>query len=361
MLRPFAVAVLAALAAAPADAATIRLSTRDAEVHALSVTGGLALAIVDSGLRAPPFELVATRGGGSNSIGRFAMRESEFPDVSVDKFGRVVAAWSRPISGGAAIEALAVDLAGAEPFGPVRWLGESTGPPRLAVSDGSPVLAFPDRNGNLALISGPTDGGAERPAAGRTPYVLTTSAPARRHLPLDLVIGPDGPLVLDLAQTRALTELRLIGPGAPAAPITSARGVRALPAGVAADDARIVAAYLSSGRVVFATARADGTWSRRRLPGPGGGIDPPAVMLAEGDALVAYEQRVPDRRARRSSRRLFLTRISGGRVTTTRLTRSQANDRRPIAAADPVGEAYVAWTRTLRGSGRRVPLLARVD
>lgn len=351
------IAAGAGVVAAPAGAAT-RLASGDAGVHALTVDGGSAVAVVDSGDPASPFALVRSRGRSRVALGDYGGWDAEFADVAGGDSGRVVAAWARPISGGSAIEAITVTPGEREPYGAPMHFGSATGPPRIAATADGFVLAVPDRDGNIVLVERTLgDSGSESDERSRT---LTTTGPARRHLPLDVAVGRSGGLVLDLIQTRTRTELRIVGDGAPAHPVVALRGLSAVPAVLAADGRRVAAAYISRGRAVLATERAGGGWRRHRLPGSGGARSAPALMLAGSEAIVVYEQHVRSAGSRRRYRQLFIARLRGGRLRTSRLARSRADDTAPFAASGTAGEMYVAWTRTRRGSRARTALLKRL-
>lgn len=333
-------AALAALAvvAAPAPAA-VRLAAGTGEVQALTVTpSGEALAVVDSPDPARPFALVRSSGAGRSAMGTFGTPGVEFPDVASGEGGTFVT-WQRPVSGGGECSvAPAADLRDATRF------TFATGPCRLTVSDGAPLLAFPDRSGDAAIVRG-----------GAT-TTLTSSAPERRHLAMDAAAGPKGPLVLDLVQRRDRTELHVLGAGAPEGAVVSIGALRHLPATLAAGKDVVAVAFLSRGHAFLATARPGATWRRRALPGEGRGAGSPGVAVTpDGVVTVAYAQIVG-----RQREILTYTLEADGSVTADQLTTHPADDRDPFAAAGPGGELYVAWTRRVRRPAQRIPMLERL-
>ena len=336
-MRRLLLVVVLLLAAAPAHGRA-RLAT--GTVHAIDASGRDAYALVDSRDAQRPLAIVRSDGRRVRRVALVGEPGAEFPDIALAAGGRIVAAWARAISGG---EALAAARFGWSPYflpgePEVLEAGQSTGPAKLAAAGDRAVLAFPDRAGDIATtaLAGP-------PAAA----VLTADAPAIRHLALDATMGEEGPLVLDLAQRRRRTTLRVLGPGAPPRAVVSIGGLRHLSGTVAAAGDRVAVAYMSSGRAILASSRG-GRWTVRRLPGGGGGEGAPAVGITGGEVFVAYSQKV------RSSREILLFGPDGAR----RLTRGRGDDRDPVAATGPRGTAYVAWTRLVRG--RATALLRRV-
>lgn len=361
MTRALAVAaVLAGVVAAPAPAA-VRLAGGDAEVHALAVAAdGAALAVVDSGRPARPFGIVRSRGRSRGRLALFGQFDAEFPDLSA-RGGRVALAWGQPVSGGERLWLAPVDSLGVP--GPGQEAALATGPPRLALDGPDALLAYPERAGDAVLA---------RVGAGRTAVTrLTQTAPERRHLPLDVAVAGGAPLVLDLVQRRQATELLVLGPGAPAAPVTAAPALRHVRAGLAASSRRIAVAYLKGGRAHLAVAApGDRAWRRRVLPGRGGGAGTPAVAVLDDAVLVAYAQRVRDH-GERGQREILTARVDGSAVTVERVTDHPADDRDPHLAARPEGSAaypgpeedavYLGWTRRVRRpEPARVALLERV-
>lgn len=343
--------ILAVAAAVPAPAqAAVRLGPH-ANAHALTATRGSALAIVDSRRIHEPFALVRSTGSTRTGLGRFGERRAEFPDLASDAAGRVVVGYGVPISGGAALTIAPLQRTGlGDPLPELV----ATGPARLALGAAGTLVAYPDEEGNVALATLERRSG-RRPAPRPGYEPLTASGPERRHLPLGVVAAEAGALVLDLAQERGRSELRVLGPHAPAAAVLSVRGVRHIPARIAASGDRVAVGYLVGGRAYLAVSRAGGSWSRRRLRGAGGGAGAPAPMFAAGELLVAYTQRVR-RAGAPPQREVYLFRARG----TRRLTTTRGDEREPLAAAGPDGRAYVAWTRREPRQGAKSAFLERV-
>ncbi len=343
---PRSLLVLLALLGAPAaaDARAIRLAT-SSEVHSVAVGGSRAVAVVDTGDIDNPFALVRSSGSGREVLSRFGGRNAEFPAVAAAPGGGAYVTWGVPISGGARVTVAPVDdVRDALPQ------FEATGPAHIAVRSGAAVLAFPDRDGNAAVSTLPFSG--ESRGKRPEPRALSTNAPERRHLPMGVAHGEQGTLVLDLVQERDRTELRVIGSGAPAAPILSVPLLRHVPAKLAVSGDRIAVGYLRNGRSYVATARLGGSWSRRTLPGSDGEGSP--APMYRGSALqVAYAARVRGGFAI-SQRDVFLW--SGGRAR--RLTRTQGDEREVHAAAGG-GRAFAAWTRKEK-TGAKSGFLQRV-
>lgn len=306
-----------ALLLLPAPAAGAAARVADAPLHALAEWRGAALAVVESDEREAPFALLRSTGRGRSLMGPVGAPGAEFPEVAASG-DRAWVAWGVPISGGAA---LSVQPLGGDPLPEVL----STGPGRLAAGEAGVHLAYPDRDGNAALTTFPF--AAERRSDGAGgPQALTSTGPFRRHLPMDAAAVEAGVLVLDLIQERGRTELRLIGPGAPAAPVFSVRALRHYPARLAVDGDRVAVGWLDRGRARLATARLGGDWSRRRLPGRGRGDGAPAPAFLDGALRVAYTQRGD----------VYLWSVAGLR----RLTRTRGAERDALAAGP-----YVGWTR----------------
>ncbi len=305
--------LLAAALALPAPAAAdVRLG---GPLVALSAGPGAAYAVVSTGSRNRPFRLVRSSGRGVSRLGVFGSRNAKFADVS----GRH-AVFARPTSTGFVYETAAGTV-----------LDEGTGPPVLAPEG----LVYPDADGDAVL--------------GET--ALTHSGPALRHAPLDAV---DGPLVLDLVQSARRTELHVLGPDAPPGPITSVRGLRAIPATIARDGRAIFVAYRVRNRLTLATARPGGRWSRRRLRAGGQLNGAPAIARSGLRTFIATSRRVHRRRS------LYLTTVGPAGTFTDRLTRPRGSDLAPLAATGPDGHVYVAWTRRTNGSPRRSARLRRI-
>ena len=213
-MRGLLLLVLAALVVPSSAAADVRLP---GPLVALAAGPGSAYAVVSTTSRTQPFRLVRSRGRSATSLATFGSPGAEFADVAAGSGGSV-AVFGRPTSDGFSYE-----LANG------AGLGEGTGPPVLALDGATPFAAFPDNDGDAVLARGPDD-----------ITTLTRTGPALRHAPLDVA---DGPLVLDLVQSGNRSELRVLGPGAPAGSITSIPGLRAIPATIARDDAAIYVAY----------------------------------------------------------------------------------------------------------------------
>ena len=342
-LAALAIALLASPPAAPAAAA---LGDDPGGLLALTAGRGQAYAVVGSGDPAVPFLLVRSTGRGVSRIGRFGIRDAQFPDVVAAR-GALLVAYGRTTSDGLLYEsALAADGR----FGGAATLGEATGPARLALDGPARLAAFPDLDGDAVL------GG--RDAAG-SPLLsqLTDSAPERRHAPLELLVSGGRPLVLDLVQTGERSELRLVGPAAPADTILSVPGVRRLDATLALDRERIYVAYRSAGRAVLASAppRPGATWSRRRLGARGTVSGAPAVARAGLRTIVATSERVG------RQREIYVTTIGPGGIRVRRLTRSRGIDLAPQATVGLDGSVYVGWTRRNGSRSDVTTLLARLD
>ena len=322
---PLLAAFMAAALALPAPAdAAVRLP---GPVVALAAGPGTAYAVVATGSRTRPFRLFRSGGTRARSLGAFGSTGAEFADVAP---GPVVV-FGRPTSDGFAYET-----------GDGLRLGEGTGPPLLGVESGSPFAAFPDNDGDAVIARGIAD--LTR---------LTDTGPELRHGPLDMT---DGPVVLDLVQSGSRSELRVIGPGAPSEPLTSLRGLHAIPATIARDDDHLYVAYRTRDRLTLATAPASATgrWSRRRLRVKGSLNGAPAVARVGLRTFVATSRRVRGRRS------IFLTTVGPAGTFTDRLSRPRGSDLAPLAARGPDGRVYVAWTRRTNGSRRRTAVLRRV-
>jgi hypothetical protein len=312
LVRGLTLLLAAALALPAPAAADVRLG---GPLVALSAGPGAAYAVVATGSRNRPFRLVRSGGRSVSRLRVFGSRNAEFAAVSGAE-----AVFARPTSDGFSYET---------PRGKV--LGEGTGPPVLAPEG----IVFPDADGDAVL------GGT----------ALTHTAPRLRNAPIDAVAGP---LVLDLVQSGSRTELRVIGPDAPPALLTSVRGLHAIPATIARDDDGIYVAYRVGNRLTLAAARPGGRWSRRRLPVRGALNGAPAVARAGLRTFVATSQRVRGRRS------LFLTTVDPAGAFLDRLTRPRGSDLAPLAAQGPDGRVYVAWTRRTKGRSGRSALLRRV-
>ena len=325
-MRRLPLLVLAALLV-PAPAQAARLP---GALVALAAGPGSAYAVTSTGSRTTPFRLVLSGGSGATALGTFGSPAAAFADVAAGPDGPITV-FGRPTSNGFSYESTG-GLA----------LGEGTGPPLLGLDGAGRFAAYPDDDGDVVI------------ARAVDPLVaLTQTGPALRHTPLDLA---DGPVVLDLVQSGSRSELRVLGAGAPAEPLTSIAGLHAIPATIARDDTHLYVAYRTQHRLTLATApaRADGTWSRRRLRVKGALNGAPAVARFGLRTLVATSQRV------RGVRSIYLTSAGPAGTFTDRLSRPRGSDLAPLAASGPDGRVYVGWTRRTRGSARRTGRLQRV-
>jgi hypothetical protein len=164
-------------------------------------------------------------------------------------------------------------------------------------------------------------------------------------------------LVLDRVQSRARSELRVLGPDAPGEPVASAPGGRPLEASIARDDDRVYVAYSDGARrLVLASAvpHAGARWSHRRLRVRGPINGAPAVARVGLRTLVATSQRVG------RGYRVFLTTVGPAGAFLDPLSRSSGSDLAPLAASGPDDRVYVAWTHRPRGRARRSAVLRRV-
>jgi hypothetical protein len=322
--------------------AAVSLGGAPGGLEALAISGGAAYAIVDSGDAGAPFALVRSDGFSAGAPRRFAERGAEFPDLASGPGDSLVVSWGRPLSNGDGYVVAGAPTAPGAAFGAAQPLASGTGPGRLALdAAGTPLLAFPDGDGNTALARG---GAAQEP--------LTATAPEERHLPLDVAVDAEGrAFVLELVQTRTRSELRLLGPQAPAAPVVSIGALRDMRATLAVDAGRAYVSFALDGRAHLAIAGLDGgaAWSSRRLPGRGGASGAPAVLRSAGSTFVAYTQR-----QRHGRGDVFLATEGPGRLRIRRLTRTRADERAPVAAAGAGGELYVGWSRgnALRGPAK---------
>jgi len=346
MHRFIVVALLALTSAAPAQAA-VSLGGRPGGLEALAVSGAAAYGVVDSGDANAPFALVRSDGASAGTPLSFGERGAEFPDLAGGPGDSLVASWGRPLSNGDGYVVAGAPTAPGAAFGAVQPLANGTGPGRLALdATGTPVLAFPDGDGNTTLVRG---GVGER---------LTATAPEERHLPLDVAVGADGgAFVLELVQTRTRSELRLLGPGAPAAPVASIGALREIRASVAIDGRRAYVAFGLDGRARLAIAALEpgAAWWSRRLPGRGGASGAPAVLRSAGSTFVAYTQRQLHGRGD-----VFLASEGPAALRVRRLTRTRADERVPFAAAGAGGELYVGWSRGRALHGPASAVLERV-
>src|SRR5215207_5295539 len=131
------------------------------------------------------------------------------------------------------------------------------------------IAAYPDDEGNAAL---------SRDGAATT---LTSTGPLLRSTPLD--VTGSAPLVLARVQSRTRSQLRVLGPGAPAAAVVSVAGLRSLEGSITRDAAGVHVAFRDGARrLVLASAapRAGARWSRRRLRVRGPLNGAPAIARA---------------------------------------------------------------------------------
>jgi hypothetical protein len=328
----FATVVL--LATPVTAAAAARLPGASGGLVALAAGHGSAYAVVATRARAKPFRLVRSDGRRATSLGAFGVPGADYADVAAGANGPVTV-FARPTTDGYAYESTGA--------GAPERLGEGTGAPVLTLDGMTRIAAYPDEDGDAALSR---DGAA---------MTLTSTGPVLRTTPLD--IAGDAPLVLARVQSRTRSQLRVLGPGAPAAPVVSVPGLRPLEASITRDRDGVHVAYRTGARrLVLASAglRAGARWSRRRLRVRGPLNGAPAVARAGSRTIVATSQRVGRRY------RIFLTTVRPGGAVLRRLTRSPGSDLAPLAATGPDGRVYVAWTHRPRGRARRAAVLRRV-
>lgn len=328
-----AAVLLAAPAAAPA---ATRLPGANGGLVALAAGPGAAYAVVSTRARAKPFRLVRSDGRRATSLGAFGVPGADYADVAAGAAGPLTV-FARPTTDGYAYESSG--------FGASALLGDGTGAPVLALDGTSRIAAYPDDDGDVAVSR---DGSA-------TP--LTSTGPALRNTPLDAVVTGGSPLVLARVQSGSRSQLRVLGPGAPAAPVVSVRGLRSLEATVTRDRERIYVAYRDGARrLVLASAAASPTarWSLRRLRARGTLNGAPAVARRGLRTFVATSQRVG------RHYRVFLTTVGPAGAFLERLTHAGGSDLAPLAAAGPDGRLYVAWTHRPGGRARRGAVLRRV-
>jgi hypothetical protein len=334
MRRVAIAATLIAAFAAPAHAATpVNLGTGPGGLLALDAANGTAYAVVGrNGAR--PFTLLRSSGRARSTLGTFGEPTSRDPDVVARPDGATVV-WARAISGG--MEYSLASLANGR-LGRAEVVASGTGPPRLALIGGLPVIARPDTFGDVAL-------GAE---------TLTGDGIERRHLPLDTTTVGDDTLVLDLAQAPSSATLTVMGSGAPRAPVLRLNRRRDLEGTITADRDRIYVAFRNRGTAYLATAarRPDARWRIEPLPGPGGGAGAPAIARSGGATFVAYSQGRP-------RRDVFVARVKAGTRRLTRLTIHPDDDSRPRIAPAPNGQVFVGWTRERRNAASGTALLVR--
>lgn len=306
-----AVAMVLALALPASAAADVPLP---GPLVALTAGDGTAYAVVATGARNDPFRLVRSGGRSVTGLGAFGSLGAEFADVAAGP----VAVFARPTSTGFSYES---------PAGVA--LATGTGPPVLT-PDG--VVVYPDEDGDVVV--------------GDTK--LTQDGPVLRHAPLDATMGP---LVLDQVQSAHRTTLHVIGPDAPTEPLTSVRGLHAIPATIARAEGSISVAYRTRTGLTIATAKLKGGhWSRRRVKTRGELNGAPAIARKGSQVLVATSQEVHGRRS------IYVT--TGTR--TRRLTKPHGSDLAPFAATGSDGRVYVGWTRRTTGRSQRSGVLRRL-
>ena len=219
-------------------------------------------------------------------------------------------------------------------------LGEGTGKPVLALDGTSRIAAFPDDDGDAAISR---DGATT---------VLTSTGPALRTTPLDMVVTAGSPLVLARVQSRARSQLRVLGPGAPAAPVVSVSGRRSLEASIARDAEGVYVAYRDGARrLVLASAApaAGARWSHRRLRVRGTLNGAPAVARSGRRTLVATSERAGRRY------RIFLT-IGRARRRLRRPPHARAVDRTSPRSPRPARTAVsTSPGPTARAAARAAP------
>jgi hypothetical protein len=333
---PFSL-VAAALLAVPASAsAAARLPDASGGLVALAAGPGAAYAVVATGARARPFRLVRSDGRRATGLRAFGVPGADYADVAAGAAGPLVA-FARPTTSGYAYESIG--------FGSTVRLGQGTGAPVLALDGTTRIAAYPDDDGDATI---------SRDGAATT---LTSTGPALRNTPLDVVVGDGGPLLLVRVQSRGRSQLRVLGAAAPARPVVSVPGLRPLEASITSDGGRVSVAYRDGARrLVLASAAATATarWSRRRLRVRGALNGAPAVARVGARTCVATSQRV----GRRS--RIFLTTVRPAGAVLRPLTRAAGSDLAPLAATGPDGRVYVAWTHRPGGRSRRAAVLRRV-
>lgn len=327
----------AALLATPAPvSAAARLPGASGGLVALAAGPGSAYAVVSTRARGKPFRLVRSDGRRATSLGAFGVPGADYADVAAGAAGPLTV-FARPTSDGYAYESTG--------FGMSALLGDGTGAPVLALDGTTPIAAYPDDDGDVAVSR---DGSTT---------ALTSTGPALRNTPLDAVVTNGSPLVLARVQSGRRSQLRVLGPGAPAAPVVSVRGLRPLEATITRDAGRISVAYRDGARRLVLASVAESPaarWTYRRLRVRGALNGAPAVARSGRRTFVATSQRVG------RHPRVFLTTVGPAGASAVRLTRAGGSDLAPLAAAGPDRRLYVAWTHRPGGRARRGAMLRRV-
>ena len=252
---------------------------------ALAAGPGSAYAVVSTRAREKPFRLVRSDGSRATTSARSGCPARDYADVAAGAAGPLTVV-ARPTTSGYAYESAGL--------GASEVLGAGTGAPVLALDGTARIAAFTDDDGDAVLSR---DGATT---------ILTRTGPALRTTPLDAVVTDGSALVLARVQSRTRSQLRVLGPGAPAAPVASVHGLRPLEATIAHDDAGIYVAYRDGARrLVLATAGPgpSARWSHRRLRVRGTLNGAPAVARLGLRTFVATSQRV------RRRYRIFLTTV----------------------------------------------------
>ena len=225
----------------------------------------------------------------------------------------------------------------------------------LGEGTGAPVLAL---DGTTRIAASPTTTATPRSRATAPRRSLTRTGPALRTTPLDVVVTDGSPLVLARVQSRTRSQLRVLGPGAPAAPVASVSGRRPLEASIARDDEGVYVAYRDGARRLVLASAGPGPgarWSHRRLRVRGTLNGAPAVARLGRRTIVATSQRV------RRRYRIFLTTVgpAGDLRRPPHARRADRTSRRsPRPARTAVSTS--AWTHRPGGRARRAAVLRRV-
>jgi hypothetical protein len=265
MWRWASIALLCLAVPAPARAAApIAVGHGPGGLLALAAQDGTAYAVIGRAGAARPLALVRSTGRSAGRAVPFGIAGAENVDAAAGPDG-VQVAWSRVVSS-------AFELSVTPARDPLRStvVGRGTGPPQLDAGEPT-ALAYPDQVGDAVL-------GLQ---------TLTADAPVHRHVPLDAEAG----LVLDLDQQRGETQLRLLGPGAPARPAVTVPRLTDLDASLAVVAGRVYVAFAISGRAFLARAplQSCASWRLERVAT--GVTGRPAVARHAGRTYVAYAKR----------------------------------------------------------------------